>query len=295
MARRRKKQSMNGKKITIAGLAVAGALLVGQHFGLISEDQVKQFSQSTYLPKNTSTRSKTGSLKTSQSGGASVHPTQTQTASVVTPNVKQQLGANNLQFNGSGAYVINNNQNDLNANVTVAPYVQLAQLDQKGRPGVANAYLNNTSREYRKREHTGNDKKINPIGWHQMRLNGDQVLYNRGHSIAYALAGGVKGFDASEANPRNITTQTTWANQASNGDPSNTGQNYYESIVRKGLDQHKTIRYRVTPIYDGANLVPSGSKLEAKSTDGSIQYNVFIPNVQPGVTINYANGTATAS
>ncbi|SUP59622.1 Uncharacterised protein [Weissella viridescens] len=42
---------MNGKKITIAGLAVAGALLVGQHFGLISEDQVKQFSQSTYLPK----------------------------------------------------------------------------------------------------------------------------------------------------------------------------------------------------------------------------------------------------
>ncbi|RRG17920.1 DNA/RNA non-specific endonuclease [Weissella viridescens] len=285
---------MNGKKITIAGLAVAGALLVGQHYGLISDEQVKKFTPNTQVSKNTLTRTKTGSLQTSQSGGASVHPTQALAASVVTTNVKQQLRANSLAFNGSGAYVINNNQNDLNANVKVAPYVQLAQLDQKGRPGVANAYLNNTSREYRKREHTGNDKKINPIGWHQMRLNGNQILYNRGHSIAYALAGGVKGFDASEANPRNITTQTTWANQASNGDASNTGQNYYESIVRKGLDQHKTIRYRVTPVYDGNDLVPSGSKMEAKSTDGSIQYNVFIPNVQPGVKINYADGTATA-
>lgn len=292
-ARKRKsydKRKGNGQKLTIAGVAVAAALLIGQQFGVISNKQVDQFLNISQKAQQSS--HKMGSLQTNQAEGVAKHPNEALAKSVITADVQAQLNATSIEFNGTGAFVINDNQTDLNADVNVAPYVQLAKTDRLGRPGVANAYLNNTSREYRKREHTGNDTKINPVGWRQMRMNGSQVLYNRGHSIAYALAGGVKGFDASEANRQNITTQTTWANQASNGDARNTGQNYYESLVRKALDQHKTVRYRVTPVYDNRNLVPSGSKIEAKSTDGSLQFNVFVPNVQPGVQIDYNDGSA---
>lgn len=219
------------------------------------------------------------------------HPAESLASSVLTDAVKKQLATNSIRFNGSGAFVLNDNKTSLDAKVSSAPYVQLAKQDSLGRAGVANALLNKSSRIYRSRDETGNSRQINPVGWHQLTIGGNfHVLYNRGHSIGYALAGSVKGFDASEANPQNITAQTAWANQSSNGNDENTGQNYYETLVRKALDNRKTVRYRVTPVYEGNNLVPSGSHMEAKSSDGSLEYNVFVPNVEPGVVINYATG-----
>lgn len=213
--------------------------------------------------------------------------------SVMTEGVKDQL-RNKIEFNGHGAFIVADNKTDLDANVTSAPYVDLAEVDSKNRAGQANALLSKSSRQYKDRRATGNSNTIEPSGWNQKKIAKGRVLYNRGHSIGYALAGSIKGFDASEANVRNITTQTAWANQASNNDEQNTGQNYYEGLVRKALDT-KTgirIRYRVTPIYDGDNLVPSGNHIEAKSNDGSLEFNVFVPNVQPGVQINYSDGSS---
>ena len=73
----------------------------------------------------------------------------------------------------------------------------------------------------------------------------------------------------------------------------NTGQNYYEGIVRKALDEGKKVRYQVQDVYDGNNIVPSGAHIQAKSTDGSVNFNVFVPNVQSNIKINYATGVAT--
>ena len=211
--------------------------------------------------------------------------------SVMTPNVKQQLGGN-IKYNGHGAFVINNNKSTLNAKVNVAPYAT-NEVDRMGRPTVGNAFLNKTCRQYKNRQETGNGvSDWKPKGFHQLSnlKGGYSHAYDRGHLLGYALVGGIKGFDASESNPKNIATQTAWANEAD--DKDNTGQNYYEGIVRKALDKGKKVRYQVQDVYDGNNIVPSGAHIQAKSTDGSVNFNVFVPNVQSNIKINYATGYA---
>lgn len=211
--------------------------------------------------------------------------------SVLTTNVKQQLG-NNIKYNGHGAFIVNDNKSTLNANVHVAPYAT-NEVDSMGRPTVGNAFLNKTCRQYKNRQETGNGASDwKPKGFHQLSglTYGYNHAYDRGHLLGYALVGGIKGFNASESNPKNIATQTAWANEA--GDKDNTGQNYYEGIVRKALDKGKKVRYQVQDIYDGNNIVPSGAHIQAKSTDGTVDFNVFVPNVQSNIKINYATGYA---
>ena len=191
--------------------------------------------------------------------------------------VKQQLGGS-LTWNGHGAYIVNNNQTQLNASVSSAPYA-VNYTDSRGRAWRGEAWLNKTTRQYRSRDQTGNGATSwKPAGFLQATnlTNGPSHAYDRGHLLGYALVGGISGFDASESNPKNIATQTAWANEAAS--ESSTGQ-----------------RYRVTDIYDGANLVPSGAHIEAKSSDGSLEFNVFVPNVQNNIVVNYATGAVTAS
>ena len=214
--------------------------------------------------------------------------------SVMTTNVKSQLGSN-IKYNGHGAFIVNDNKSTLNAKVNVAPYAT-NEVDSMGRPTVGNAFLNKTCRQYKNRQETGNGASDwKPKGFHQLSglTYGYSHAYDRGHLLGYALVGGIKGFNASESNPKNIATQTAWTNEA--GDKDNTGQNYYEGIVRKALDKGKKVRYQVQDVYDGNNIVPSGSHIQAKSTDGSVDFNVFVPNVQSNIKINYATGYAQRS
>ena len=68
----------------------------------------------------------------------------------------------------------------------------------------------------------------------------------------------------------------------------------FENIVAEYVKSTKKhVLYRVTPIYESENLVASGVQMEAKSIedDGkSVCFNVYVYNVQPGITINYLNG-----
>lgn len=273
--------------VSVAGVVIALGVFALQQT-VLKDNNGTQVTKTNYAQSSVKSDAKVNYGSTSDE-----HPNESLASSVLTANVVQQLGTNNVRFNGNGAFILNDNKTDLNAKVSSAPYVQLAKQDSLGRAGVANALLTKASRQYQSRDQTGNSRQMQPVGWHQLSIGGNyKMLYNRGHSIGYALAGSVRGFDASEANPQNITAQTAWANQASNGNDSNTGQNYYETQVRRAQDNRKTVRYRVTPVYDGDNLVPSGSHLEAKSSDGSLEFNVFVPNVEPGVVINYSTGYA---
>jgi DNA-entry nuclease len=216
-------------------------------------------------------------------------PTQSQAQVTLTPAVRQQLPSQ-IEWNGHGAYILNNNRPQLNADISSAPYA-VNHVDSQGRAWRGDAWLNKTTRQYRNRQSTGNGASDwKPAGFLQAsHLKGRPThAYDRGHLLGYALVGGIRGFDASESNPKNIATQTAWANEARSSD--STGQNYYEGLVRKALDQGKQVRYRVTDIYDGNCLVPAGAHIEALSKDGSVSYNVFVPNVQANISINYATG-----
>lgn len=123
---------------------------------------------------------------------------------------------------------------------------------------------------------------VKPSGWHTVKypeLIKDRYLYNRCHLIGFQLAG-------ENANTKNLITGTRYLNID--------GMLPFEDEVAdyvKETDNH--VLYRVTPVFDGDNLVASGVQIEAESVedDGAgVKFNVFCYNVQPGIGIDYATG-----
>ncbi|OKZ56795.1 MAG: hypothetical protein BHV99_03885 [Clostridium sp. 26_21] len=69
-----------------------------------------------------------------------------------------------------------------------------------------------------------------------------------------------------------------------------------EYIKRQKSNENRHVLYRVTPIYEGENLLASGVQMEAFSVEDKgeeICFNVYVYNVQPGVVINYATGESS--
>ncbi|HGI1339598.1 TPA: DNA/RNA non-specific endonuclease [Streptococcus pyogenes] len=281
LTRKKRKRVLNSFLLI---LLVLGSNCLAKSDFIASNHPIKQLYQ-TFVGE------KKKSLLTHNNLPADV-PTEALAASVLTPSIKKQLGPD-VQWNGAGAYIINRNKTDLTAKVASPPYAnnETKWVQEQKVPTRANALLTKSTRQYRNRYQTDNAyRTFKPAGWHQLHhLKGSyDHAVDRGHLLGYALVGGLKGFDASTGNPDNIATQLSWANQANK--PYSTGQNYYEGLVRRALDKGHRVRYRVTLLYDGDNLLASGSHLEAKSSDDSLTFNVFVPNVQPGLTVDYRTG-----
>ena len=104
-------------------------------------------------------------------------------------------------------------------------------------------------------------------------------LYNRCHLIGYQLSG-------ENANEENLITGTRYMNVE--------GMLPFEDMVADYVhetDNH--VMYRVTPVFEGDDLVASGVQMEAESVedDGEgVSFNVYVYNVQPDITIDYATG-----
>ena len=185
-------------------------------------------------------------------------------------------------YSGEPAVVLGDNVPDFSeAELTTTAYESYSPLDELGRCGVADANLCQALMPTEKRGDIG---MIKPTGWHTVKYDwvDGKYLYNRCHLIGFQLAG-------ENANERNLITGTRYFNVE--------GMLPFENMVAdyiKETDHH--VRYRVTPIYDGDNLVVDGVRMEAQSVeDDEICYDVYVYNCQPGVTIDYATGESWAS
>ena len=186
-------------------------------------------------------------------------------------------------YSGTPFVAINNNIPTFSsAELTTKAYESYSSLDSLGRCGVAIA---SCGKEIMPKdgEERGSISDVKPSGWVQASYDivSGKYLYNRCHLIGWQLS-------AENANNRNLITGTRYMNTE--------GMLPFENMIADYI--HETgnhVAYRVTPIYSGSNLVASGVQLEAYSIedDGEgVCFNVYVYNVQPGITINYATGSS---
>lgn len=165
-------------------------------------------------------------------------------------------------------------------NKTVS-YEKYAKLDNKGRCGAA---ISCVGIDLMPTEERGSIGMIKPSGWQTIRYDdiiSDKYLYNRCHLIGYQLTG-------ENANENNLVTGTRYMNV--------TGMLQFENEVAEYIKSTKNhVLYRATPVFKGSNLVCHGVQIEAYSVEDhgeGVSFNVFCYNVQPGIEINYADGTS---
>jgi len=184
------------------------------------------------------------------------------------------------EYTGDPYVVINENVPFFTeSDFTEEAFETYSDLDELGRCGAAFA---NVGKETMPTEERGQIGMIKPSGWQTVKYDcvDGKYLYNRCHLIGYQLS-------AENANEKNLITGTRYLNVS--------GMLPFENMVAdyiKNTGNH--VLYRITPIYQGKNLVASGVLMEAQSVeDDTIRFCVYCYNVQPGIQIDYATGKSS--
>lgn len=184
-------------------------------------------------------------------------------------------------YNGSAYVAVNGNVPYFtDAEMSADGFESYSDLDSLGRCGTASASV---GPETMPTEDRGEIGSVKPSGWQSVKYDivDGKYLYNRCHLIGYQLT-------AENANEKNLITGTRFLNIE--------GMLPFENMVAdyvKETGNH--VMYRVTPVFEGDNLVASGVLMEGKSVedDGEgILYCVYCYNVQPGINIDYATGAS---
>ncbi len=191
------------------------------------------------------------------------------------------------EYSGTPYVEINNNiPYFTEEDYTTKPFEKYNDLGN-GKAGVAYANICKEimPKEGEERGEIGNVKDLS--GWVQKRYDNiikDKYLYNRCHLIGWQLSG-------ENANKNNLITGTRYLNTE--------GMLTFENEVAEYIDKNENnhVLYRVTPIFEGNNLLASGVEIEAYSVEDKGQgvcFNVYCYNVQPGIVIDYTTGESHA-
>jgi len=228
----------------------------------------------------------TAETKTKQTSAKTTKKATAKAASSVGAGEQQSINAANIPAYAGKAYItINNNVPNFSASeLKTTGYEQYSELDSLGRTGTALASVGKDTMP-NEDEERGSISSIKPSGWKQAKYDciSGGWLYNRCHLIGWQLS-------AENANRKNLITGTKYLNIS--------GMLPFENMVADYIKESGNhVAYRVTPVYEGNNLLAYGVQMEAYSVeDGGdgICFNVYCYNVQPGVTIRYATGDSTA-
>ncbi len=183
------------------------------------------------------------------------------------------------EYAGEDYVVINNNipYFDIDSYGTKS-FESYSELDSLGRCGVA---LANVGVDLMPTEKRGSIGMIKPSGWHTIKYDkvDGKYLYNRCHLIGYQLTG-------ENANIKNLITCTRQMN-------AKTMLVWENEVAEYVKETNNHVLYRVTPIFEGDNMLAKGVLMEAMSVEDKgqgVRFNVFVYNVQDGIIIDYSNG-----
>lgn len=250
------------------------------------QDNTYAIEQPATIPSELLEASETAASE-SESGQPQENSSDTQEAQQVTSATDTPTGEGTSAFSireipaysGTPYTEVNGNKPYFTeADLTTQSFEIYSELDSLGRCGVAYA---NVGQDLMPTEPRGEIGAVKPTGWHLVKYDNvdGKYLYNRCHLIAYMLA-------AENANPQNLITGTRYLNVQ--------GMLPFETKVCdyvKNTGNH--VLYRVTPIFDGDNLLADGVLMEAYSVEDAgegICFCVFAYNVQPGIGIDYSTG-----
>lgn len=185
----------------------------------------------------------------------------------------------NLDYSNTQTIEVNDNKPTFSGDdlsLAHKAWGKYGDLDQLNRATTAEAMLNQSLMPTAKR---GDISNVKPTGWHNKKVN-KGYLYNRSHLIGYALSG-------ENDNWKNLITGTAQLN--------NPEMLRFEMDIKYYLEKSKDnyVRYSVTPVFRGDELLARGVHLMAQSIKSDdIKFNVYIFNVQDDVTLNYSDGTS---
>ena len=181
------------------------------------------------------------------------------------------------------AYVIINNNEPNFEDLSKKPvsFEVYSEQDELGRTHQAYASL---GKDLMPTEERKSINQVKPSGWQTVKYDNveGKYLYNRCHLIGFQLAG-------ENANPNNLISCTRYMNTK--------GMLDFENQVAKYIKEtNNHVLYRVTPMYEGNDLVAKGVQMEAYSIEDNgegVKFNIFVYNIQPGITIDYKTGKSS--
>lgn len=193
----------------------------------------------------------------------------------------QQADASSIpDYDGSPYLALNNNEPNFTQEEkeSLEPFVKFSDLDSLGR--VQTAFML-AGPETLAKESRKDISRVRPTGFVQKQYEfvEGKALYNRSHLLAHSLCG-------ENDNEKNLMTGTRYFNASS--------MQLFENMILDYIKETGNhVLYRVTPVFEGDNLVAKGVIMEGYSVEDhgqGISFNEFCYNVQPGVVIDYKTG-----